>query len=243
VLFLLDTSSGGALALGNAHLVGDPSKKDSQLKQLNGMAKTMAKEPGFMRVICGDFNGECEPDSAVGEWMVQQKLCEAATHASWAGPGKAERLDHIFFDSCAVAETPARVVSAAMDAGTVESGLPNATSPSDHIPVQIAIKLLMPPASADSSSGGEVSISLTTEQKQAIVAKVDELQAQAPAPTKGKPSPEQLAQIKGHSTKMTALKKEFETDSVAAAEFSSQYIKILKKTGAQADAFKKSHGI
>ena len=115
VLFLTDRSSQARVTVCNTHLVGDPAKADSQLVQLNGLLKNMNTKRGSggsagsagtcgacpvaRRVICGDFNGECEAGSAVHAWMAREAFREAATPASWAEPGSAQRLDHVLFEA------------------------------------------------------------------------------------------------------------------------------------------------
>ena len=60
------------LTVGNTHLVGDPNKSDSQSQQLQGLQKNMAKRPQGTRIVCGDMNGDCAPDGAVGSWIAEQ---------------------------------------------------------------------------------------------------------------------------------------------------------------------------
>jgi hypothetical protein len=60
------------LAIGNTHLVGDPQKSDSQLQQLRGIQKNMAKCPQCIRILCGDMNSDCTADTAAGSWIAEQ---------------------------------------------------------------------------------------------------------------------------------------------------------------------------
>jgi endonuclease/exonuclease/phosphatase family metal-dependent hydrolase len=104
VLFLEDKSTAAKLVVANTHLVGDPSKSDGQLKQLESIQKSMRSNvpPAWgaqcaRRIILGDFNNSCEEGSEVAKWLSQACFHEAATPASWAEPNDACRLDHIFF--------------------------------------------------------------------------------------------------------------------------------------------------
>lgn len=124
--------AGGAaleVAVANIHLVGDPSKSDEHLKALNSLKKNLGKQS--LRIVCGDFNGECKPGSEVAEWFDQEGFAEVPTGTSWAEPGKAQRLDHIF------ATKALRLIAASGDLSDSEaaSGLPCASCPSDHAPV------------------------------------------------------------------------------------------------------------
>jgi endonuclease/exonuclease/phosphatase family metal-dependent hydrolase len=87
VLFLTHLESGKRVAVGNTHLVGDPAKSDSQLKQLAGLAKNMAGgDADAARIVCGDFNATFETgdSSAIASWMTQEALVDSPTPASGA---------------------------------------------------------------------------------------------------------------------------------------------------------------
>jgi len=120
------------VAIANIHLVGDPAKFDQHLSALKGLKKNVGEKG--LRVVCGDFNGECEPDSDVAKWFSEEGFEEVATGTSWAAPGNAQRLDHIFISG---GHSGFQTVAANADlsAEEVASGLPCVSCPSDHAPV------------------------------------------------------------------------------------------------------------
>lgn len=121
-------------AIGNTHLVGDPAKFDAHLKQLSGIAKNMSFQPGFARIICGDFNGECRPGSEVYSWMEMNGFADLDIGGStWAEPGRGLHLDHILYEWRSF-ELPVDVLPP-LDEEDILCGLPNSRCPSDHIPV------------------------------------------------------------------------------------------------------------
>lgn len=123
---------GGApmeVAIANIHLVGDPAKFDSHLKALDSVKKNIGKQA--LRMICGDFNGECEPGSEVAAWFTEEGFAEAPTGTSWAAPGDAKRLDHIFYSG----DLSVVAASGPLSAEEVVAGLPCSSCPSDHAPV------------------------------------------------------------------------------------------------------------
>merc|ERR1712232_646525 len=117
------------VAVGNLHLVGDPSKSAEHVKTLTSHLKNMGQSGH--QVVCGDFNGECDADSEVGRWISSNYLWDVPTGTSWAEPANALRLDHILISS----GLRAAAVSGPLSPDEVESGLPCATCPSDHAPV------------------------------------------------------------------------------------------------------------
>lgn len=126
------------VAVANIHLVGDPAKFDAHLLALNSLKKNIGKQA--LRVICGDFNGECKAGSEVAEWFSNEGFLEVPTGTSWAAPGNAQRLDHIFVTS------GLRVLAASGDLlpQEVASGLPCESCPSDHAPVGAVLSGAMP---------------------------------------------------------------------------------------------------
>lgn len=124
------------VAIANTHLVGDPSKFDQHIKALDGLKKNFGQHE--MRMICGDFNGECEPESEVAKWLANESFLEAPTGTSWAEPGNAQRLDHIFYSGKGMNVLAA---SGNLDPAEVASGLPCASCPSDHSPVEVCLAL------------------------------------------------------------------------------------------------------
>jgi len=126
------------VAVANLHLVGDPSKSADHLKALNSLKKNLGKQR--LRVVCGDFNGDCKPGTEVADWFEQEGYQEVPTGTSWAEPGNAQRLDHIFVSSSM------KVVAASGDLSPEEvaAGLPCASCPSDHAPVAVLLSGEMP---------------------------------------------------------------------------------------------------
>jgi len=117
------------LAVGNLHLVGDPDKSSEHLKALNSLKKNFGKQD--LRIVCGDFNSECEPTAEVGKWFAEEGLQEVPTGSSWAEPGRSLRLDHIFCSG----RIQAFACTGDLSEEEVASGLPCASQPSDHSPV------------------------------------------------------------------------------------------------------------
>lgn len=124
-----DADSTFEVAVGNTHLVGDPSKAAEHRKALDGLMKNLG--PRGHTVICGDFNGECQEGSPVAEWISENHLDDVPTGTSWAEPGSALRLDHILHGR----GLSALAASGPLSAVEVASGLPCASCPSDHAPV------------------------------------------------------------------------------------------------------------
>eukprot|EP00004_Rigifila_ramosa_P012244 TRINITY_DN2641_c0_g3_i1.p1 TRINITY_DN2641_c0_g3~~TRINITY_DN2641_c0_g3_i1.p1 ORF type:complete len:325 (-),score=44.24 TRINITY_DN2641_c0_g3_i1:7-981(-) len=145
VVFLRDRTAAPAegeaavIAVGNTHLVGDPAKADAHLQQLNGLLRSMGKCPHRLRarVICGDFNSECPPGSAVATWLATQELCDMQLGPTWAEPGRGLQLDHIAHSS----ELVPMVAYRGLDSTDIETGLPNARIPSDHLAIGVAFRL------------------------------------------------------------------------------------------------------
>ncbi|CAE7349536.1 unnamed protein product [Symbiodinium sp. CCMP2592] len=117
------------LAIGNLHLVGDPDKSSEHLKALNSLKKNFGKQD--LRIVCGDFNSECEPTAEVGKWFAEEGLQEVPTGSSWAEPGRSLRLDHIFCSG----RIQAFACTGDLSEEEVVGGLPCASQPSDHSPV------------------------------------------------------------------------------------------------------------
>ncbi|CAE8669315.1 unnamed protein product [Polarella glacialis] len=117
------------VAVANVHLVGDPSKAADHIKALHSLKKNLGRQS--LRIVCGDFNGDCKPGTEVADWFAQEGFAETPTGTSWAEPGNASRLDHIF------ATTGLRLIAASGDLSPdeVANGLPCASCPSDHAPV------------------------------------------------------------------------------------------------------------
>eukprot|EP00931_Biecheleriopsis_adriatica_P056591 TRINITY_DN33536_c0_g1_i2.p1 TRINITY_DN33536_c0_g1~~TRINITY_DN33536_c0_g1_i2.p1 ORF type:complete len:171 (+),score=31.00 TRINITY_DN33536_c0_g1_i2:139-651(+) len=114
------------VVVGNIHLAGDPSKSADHLKALGSLKKNFGKKD--LRIVCGDFNSECEPTSDVGRWLADEGFSQAPTGTSWAEPGNSQRLDHIFHSR------GLEVVATTSDLSPdeVASGLPCSSCPSDH---------------------------------------------------------------------------------------------------------------
>eukprot|EP00439_Symbiodinium_sp_Y106_P080252 s559_g19.t1 len=117
------------LAVGNLHLVGDPDKSSEHLKALNSLKKNFGKQDmSDLRIVCGDFNSECEPTAEVGKWFAEEGLQEVPTGSSWAEPGRSLRLDHIFCSG----RIQAFACTGDLSEEEVASGLPCASQPSDR---------------------------------------------------------------------------------------------------------------
>lgn len=126
------------VAIANIHLVGDPSKSDSHVKALEGVKKNLGRQA--LRIVCGDFNSECERGSEVANWFADEGFIEVPTGTSWAEPSKALRLDHMF------ATSGLRIIAASgnLSAEEVATGMPCASCPSDHAPVAALFSGTMP---------------------------------------------------------------------------------------------------
>jgi len=121
------------VAVGNLHLTSEPSKSAEHVKFLASQLKNMGSHGHH--VICGDFNGACDPDSEVGRWIGSNYMWDVPTGTSWAEPGNAMRLDHILISS----GLKAVAASGPLSPAEVESGLPCATCPSDHAPIRAVL--------------------------------------------------------------------------------------------------------
>lgn len=117
------------VAVANVHLVGDPSKSDAHVTALDSVWRNFAGWPG-PRVICGDFNGECEVGGEVARWIAEHGLEEAPTGTSWASPGHAMRLDHVVYS----VDLKPLGATGDLSPDEVRLGLPCASCPSDHAP-------------------------------------------------------------------------------------------------------------
>ena len=189
VLTLAERNCGAHMAVANTHLVGDPTKAASQIKQLDSLWKNLG--PTHSRVICGDFNGDCASESDVGKWLSEKELCDGPTPASWAEPGNPDRLDHITFRGMRCVQNSPTIQ---MDDGWAAAGLPNSSCPSDHVPIQLEFELTAAPVSvvpAGSAAGATNSDSdvFDASLMAEIVTRVNAL---APQAIKGKPTQQQL---------------------------------------------------
>jgi len=119
------------VAVANVHLIGDPAKGEEHTKALSSVVNNFGRREH--RLICGDFNGECQPGSSVAEWAAAEGFWDAPTGTSWAEPGKALRLDHVLHSP----GLKVQAVSGSISDAEVASGLPCATCPSDHSPVAV----------------------------------------------------------------------------------------------------------
>eukprot|EP00928_Gymnodinium_smaydae_P015483 TRINITY_DN1572_c0_g1_i1.p1 TRINITY_DN1572_c0_g1~~TRINITY_DN1572_c0_g1_i1.p1 ORF type:complete len:496 (+),score=123.44 TRINITY_DN1572_c0_g1_i1:237-1724(+) len=117
------------VAVTNVRAGGERRRPEDPLKVLNTLKKTLAKQDN--RVLCGDFNCEIEPGGEVARWLDREGFWEVPTGTSWAEPGQALRLDHIFHSP----GLQVLAASAALSEEEVASGLPCASCPSDHAPV------------------------------------------------------------------------------------------------------------
>lgn len=119
------------VSVGNIHLAGDPSKAAEHLKALSSLKKNLGKQD--LRLICGDFNSECLPGSEVRSWLADEGFSDAPTGTSWAAPGDAQRLDHVFHTR----SLEVLAASADLSAEEASTGLPCNSCPSDHALVAV----------------------------------------------------------------------------------------------------------
>eukprot|EP00049_Salpingoeca_infusionum_P022368 m.6353 g.6353 ORF g.6353 m.6353 type:complete len:522 (-) comp5146_c0_seq2:451-2016(-) len=138
---------------------------------------------------------------------------------TYYAPGSGSCIDHCLH-STTLTPTVLMHPSGSRHEQIVQESLPNGSCPSDHLPIgavfrinkQAKSSLLPPPAVAPES----------TEPAQAVVSDWLKLHATAPAPSRGKPTPEQLTALRT----FTAAKKAL-LDPLSSAE--RVYLKRLLK--------------
>jgi len=92
----------------------------------------MEKSCPFGRIIVGDFNGQCETTTPIGQWVQNWNLSSPQIGHTWAEPGNSLQLDHIFFNANHLVAHASYTTMTEEDA---KEGLPNSRCPSDHLPV------------------------------------------------------------------------------------------------------------
>lgn len=157
----------------NVHLVGDPSKFDMHIKQLNPLIKNceVAEEAllstggrkAALHIICGDFNGDvysAHDSGAVSQWFADRSFRRAETGFSWAGhPDSRLRLDHIMYrvtpiDRYNVEEfycSPTNDLSNTLTSRR-DLVLPNFEFPSDHLLVSASFNVTEATAALSTSN-------------------------------------------------------------------------------------------
>jgi mRNA deadenylase 3'-5' endonuclease subunit Ccr4 len=138
-------STSVSLAINNIHLVGDPSKFEMQVKQLDGVLKHFnlsTSSSAIVEFICGDFNGSVNliDDSPLSRWFTQKFFLRTPTGISWSGANSNNlALDHIMYRILPVTADVTIQVSNYFPQDNVEAiealsdGLPSLKEGSDHL--------------------------------------------------------------------------------------------------------------
>jgi mRNA deadenylase 3'-5' endonuclease subunit Ccr4 len=134
---------GHALGVANTHLKWAPrdTPRDMHLgaRQLDELVAVCATHSCDGWIVCGDLN--CTPDSDVLACLPQAGFCDA--HAGIDTPTcnanrEPRKLDHIFIAG-ALRASPSPI-----DAIDIDTPLPSASYPSDHLPVMVQLNWVGP---------------------------------------------------------------------------------------------------
>jgi hypothetical protein len=121
-------------------------------------------------------------------------------------------------------------------------GLPSAGVPSDHIPVEVVLRLLPiaaarggGPPGGGHGGGGEVvgtedapAAAPSAEEMRLIADELVALHLREPEPVQGKPNAEEIAALKAHAGSVAELRARFGGGSGVKAFFAA-YVKALKR--------------
>uniref|UniRef100_A0A7S4LMD2 Endonuclease/exonuclease/phosphatase domain-containing protein n=1 Tax=Eutreptiella gymnastica TaxID=73025 RepID=A0A7S4LMD2_9EUGL len=194
-IFLSETNAEDpqTYAVMTCHLEGNQEYTEKQRMQFLSLVKKVPPSFRGHVIVCGDFNNECLPGSSLMECIETQKfvkLQEVPTGPSWAEPGSALRLDHVLhsdrLEPCAVYDK--------MHDEVLQTGLPNATCPSDHLPVGAVFSIKKRARSPD------LLADLSDEVKASLTQKLEDFTAQAPAPKKPLTAEDKL-ELQAHSAR------------------------------------------
>lgn len=123
------------MCVANVHL--EAGGGDRNEKQREDQLTSVLKRVRGSTVVCGDFNSCITHGSRIETQLVDAGLVRAPTKGitlAQADTGYADILDHIWASKNLVACLVLGSKSGALDAIRLE-GIPNATHPSDHLPV------------------------------------------------------------------------------------------------------------
>uniref|UniRef100_A0A7S4HQH1 Endonuclease/exonuclease/phosphatase domain-containing protein n=1 Tax=Odontella aurita TaxID=265563 RepID=A0A7S4HQH1_9STRA len=211
------------MCVANVHLESAQTKEGAnrrarQLKSV--LAWAQKKSPDLPLIVSGDCNtGADSPLFAVlreHQWyghdlasVYEHPSAEMTTpsaRGTFAVPGHHYFIDQIWYShesmrlDCLLDPLTKEEQDLCLGTG-MEGGLPNRVCPSDHIPIG-AIFTLSKPMDTTAKQAGIASAQMrlpSPEIRSTIEEKFSELNAQAPGKVKGKPTPEQIVEMKAHA--------------------------------------------
>ncbi|MEO1231063.1 MAG: endonuclease/exonuclease/phosphatase family protein [Myxococcota bacterium] len=190
------------ITLANVHLEGHPDKGAERVRQLRGIIDRARRGQPSHRLVVGDWNTPATPDTRVGRWLAGQAGSTLVPLGPTYGgaPGHPRSTDHVLHErSLSVVE--AQVVLTREDA---ERGMPNASSPSDHAPVFVRLRVTGAVRPSDEAPPS-VESSLSEEEARALASAWAALLSEAPEQPAGPPSEEGLAALRTFKAKKQAF--------------------------------------
>jgi hypothetical protein len=137
-------ADGRELSVANVHLEAGGNDKNEK-QRIAQLASVLKRMDGSI-VVCGDFNSCISQGSSLHVQLVDKALVRAPTSGiTLAHPGYSDTLDHIWVTQNLVARLVLGSSKEALAAVEI-AGIPNATHPSDHLPVAATFSF-KPPAS------------------------------------------------------------------------------------------------
>lgn len=216
MLALRHAASAELFAFANVHLEGHPDLGDLRRKQLHSAVRKERHKRASHLVCLGDFNQE---DSCCAE----TGLTAAPTGASWCNGRSALQLDHITVEGASL-----RIVHVLPSPYDGHQAIPNALLPSDHAPIACRLAVIGPPVGGPPRAAAPPGALLSEERRRSIAASFAALQPAAPLRVKGKPTPEQLAELRAHAEAKRAWVQSFgdATEAVFAKALADGKIKV-----------------
>ena len=239
------------LCITNVHLESSQNQSgfDRRARQLNSALAWAATEASDATLlVCGDWNtgADAQLFQVLREYSWHGHVLSSVyehpdthqtlpvSHATFLVPGHHYSIDHMLYDperlrlKCALNAFSKEEMDEHVHKNGDNCGFPSAFCPSDHIPIGAMFELLPQTAvTIKQCSVVSIPIQVSEERKAELIAQWESLQAQRPTQTKGKPTPEEIAERRVYANAIKVWKQTVE-DNPTEKEFVNQLIKEHK---------------